>query len=90
MDKVQVGLPATIWEELVSLGQEEAAFPDELVERAVRDHLDDRGKQHAARRALDQSFGIWKDREDLEGVSAALLDQWRREWDERGHRIDST
>ncbi|MBS3784674.1 MAG: hypothetical protein KGY78_09550 [Anaerolineae bacterium] len=87
MSKVQVDLPVHIWQELVSLGRQEAASPDQLLERAVRDFLEDRRRQRAGLEALQESFGIWGNRDDLEADSSTLVEEWRQEWDERERRI---
>lgn len=39
------------------------------------------------RAALDESFGIWRDRTDLIGDSASLVRAMRDEWQEREERL---
>ncbi|OGO42108.1 MAG: hypothetical protein A2Z04_07050 [Chloroflexi bacterium RBG_16_57_9] len=39
------------------------------------------------RAALDESFGIWRDRSDLIGDSASLVRAMRDEWQEREDRL---
>lgn len=37
--------------------------------------------------ALQDSFGVWRDRDDLSGDSAALVRAMRDEWQEREKRL---
>lgn len=88
MGVVRVNLPKSVWQELVSLGREETASPDQLLEQAVRDFVEERRRQRKARKALQQSFAIWSDRDDWEADSSLLVEKWRRDWDERQQRLD--
>lgn len=87
MDGVRVRLPRKEWEELVRLGQEEDVSPDGLLQQAVKRFLDEKRRQLEARRALRDSFGIWKDRDDLGADSTVIVDELRQEWDERERRL---
>ena len=87
MSTVQVRLPEKVWLELVSMGRQEATSPGHLLEQAVRRFLEGKRRRIQARRALQESFGLWKDWDDWEGDSTAMVDELRREWDERERRL---
>ncbi|RLC61801.1 MAG: hypothetical protein DRI48_10325 [Chloroflexi bacterium] len=87
MSTVRVHLPKKVWQELVLLGQKEQASPDNLLEQAVRRFLQEKGVRLEHRRGLQQSFGIWKERDDLKTDSTAIIDELRGEWDEREQRL---
>lgn len=87
MDTVQVRLSGKEWQELVRLGQEGNVSPDRLLNLAVRRFVDEKKRLRRARRALQESFGVWKDRDDLEADSTVIVGELRREWDERERRL---
>jgi hypothetical protein len=37
--------------------------------------------------SLQESFGVWKDRDDIQSDSIVIVDKWRKEWDEREQRL---
>ena len=87
MGAVQVRLPKEEWEKLVWLGRHEEVSPNHLLELAVRHFVDEKKHLRRARRALQESFGIWRDRDDLKTDSTVLVDGLRQEWDEREQRL---
>ena len=87
MSTIQIRLPKTVWQELVSLGQEEATSPNHLLEQAARRFLVKKRRRGLARKTLHESFGVWKDRNDLEVDSMVVVDEMRQEWDEREQRL---
>jgi len=87
MSTVRVHISEKVWQDLVLLGQKEQASPDNLLEQAVRRFLQEKRDRPEHRRGLQESFGIWKERDDLQADSTAIVDQLRREWDEREQRL---
>ena len=87
MSTVQIRLSKTVWQELVSLGQEEATSPDHLLEQAARRFLEEKRRRRLAHKTLYKSFGVWKDRDDLAADSTVIVDEMRQEWDEREQRL---
>jgi hypothetical protein len=87
MSTVQVQLPSKDWEELVGLGRQEQVPPGHLLEQAVRRFLEEKKRRSQARKAIRESFGLWKNRADLETDSAVMVRNLRREWDEREQRL---
>ena len=55
MSTIQIRLPKTVWQELVSLGQEEATSPDHLLEQAVRHFLEGKKRWGLAHKMLHES-----------------------------------
>ena len=84
---IQIRLPKTVWQELVSLGQKEAASPNHLLEQAVRRFLEEKRRRGLAHKMLHESFGVWKDRNDLAADSTVVVAEMRQEWDEREQRL---
>jgi len=87
MSTIRVHLSERAWQDLVSLGEEERVSPGELLEQAVRYYLRERRERRQARRGLQESFGIWKDRDDLKTASTAVVEGLREEWGEREQRL---
>ena len=87
MSTVRVYLSEKVWQELVLLGQKEQASPDNLLEQAVRRFLQEKGVRLEHRRGLQESFGVWKERDDLKADSTVIVDELRGEWDEREQRL---
>ncbi|RMD59322.1 hypothetical protein D6833_11615 [Candidatus Parcubacteria bacterium] len=87
MSTVRVHLSKKVWQELVLLGQKEQASPGNLLEQAVRRFLQEKGARLEPRRGLQESFGVWKERDDLQTESAVIVSELRREWDEREQRL---
>jgi hypothetical protein len=87
MSTVRVHLSEKVWRELVLLGQKEQASPDNLLEQAVRRFLQEREARLEHRRGLQESFGVWKERDDLKADSTVIVDELRGEWDEREQRL---
>ena len=88
MSTVRVSLSEKMWKELVLLGQKEVASPDDLLEQAVRRFLREKRGRFQAPKGLQESFGVWKDREDdLKSDSTVIVDELRKEWDERERRL---
>ncbi|MEA3407258.1 MAG: ribbon-helix-helix protein, CopG family [Chloroflexota bacterium] len=83
----EVRIPATEWEALAELSRREGVPPADLVREAVRRYLDKKNELLKARRALSKSFGVWKDREDLQRDSLDLVNELREDWNERARRL---
>ena len=83
MSTVQVALSEKIWQDLVSIGREEAISPDTLLKQAVEDFLLQKKERPQSRIGLQESFGIWENRDDLNSDSIDIVNELRREWDER-------
>ena len=87
MSMIQIRLPEVVWQELVSLGQEEATSSNHLLEQAIRRFLAEKRRRGLAHKRLHESFGAWKDRNDLEADSTVVVAEMRQEWDEREQRL---
>lgn len=87
MDTVQVLLPGQEWRELVGLSEQEQVSPVYMLKQAVRHFLDEKKRLACARQGLQKSFGIWADRDDLNEESVTVINDMRREWDEREQRL---
>ncbi len=87
MSTIQIRLPKTVWQAFVSLGQEEATSPDHLLEQAARRFLEEKKQRGLAHKMLHESFGVWKDRDDLAADSTIIVGEMRQEWDEREQRL---
>lgn len=87
MSTVPVHLSEKVWQDLVALGQDEKISPADLLEQAVRHFLREKREQLRPRRGLQASFGVWKDRDDLKSDSTVIVDELRKEWDEREQRL---
>ncbi len=87
MNTVQVSLPSQEWHELVGLSQQEQVSPVYMLKQAVRHFLDEKKRLSRARQGLQKSFGIWADRSDLNDESVSIVNEMRREWDEREQRL---
>jgi len=81
MNTIQVAFPSEEWQELVGLSQQEQVSPMYLLLQAVRRFLEERNRLARARQSLQDSFGIWKDRDDLDADSMILVQKLRQEWD---------
>jgi hypothetical protein len=80
MSTVCVHISEKVWRELVLWGEQEQVSPDNLLEQAVRRFLQEKRDRPEHRRGLLESFGVWKERDDLQADSTAIVDQLRREW----------
>lgn len=89
MTTVDVCLPEKVWQDLVALGEREKRSPDVLLEQAVQYFLEKRQEEGQAPQGLQESFGIWRDRDDLTSDSVTLVEKLREEWDERVGRAAS-
>lgn len=87
MNTVQVSLPSQEWHELVGLSQQEQVSTVYLLKQAVRNFLDEKKRLSRARQGLQKSFGVWADRDDLDKESVVVVNDLRREWDEREQRL---
>jgi hypothetical protein len=87
MSTVYVHLSEKVWQELVSLGRKEQASPDDLLEQAIRRFLQEKRAQFEHRRGLQESFGVWKEWDDIKADSTVIVDELRREWDDREQRL---
>lgn len=87
MSTVYVHLSEKVWQDMVSLGQEEKTPPADLLEQAVRRFLREKRDRLQAPRGLQESFGVWKERDDLTSDSTVIVDKLRKEWDEREQRL---
>jgi len=87
MSTVRVRLAEKVWQDLVLLGREEKTHPADLLEQAVRNFLRDKKSRSQFRDGLQESFGVWKDRDDIQSDSIVIVDEWRKEWDEREQRL---
>ena len=87
MSTVQVALSEKIWQDLVSVGQEEAISPDTLLKQAVEHFLLQKKDRPQSRIGLQESFGIWEKRDDLNSDSVDIVNELRGEWDEREQRL---
>jgi hypothetical protein len=87
MNTVQVSLPSQEWQELVGLSQQEQVSPVYMLKQAVRNFLDEKKRLSRARQGLQKSFGVWADRDDLNEESITIVNEMRREWDEREQRL---
>jgi len=87
MGTVRVRLAEKVWQDLVLLGQEEKTHPADLLEQAVRNFSRDKKGRSQFRGGLQENFGVWKDRDDIQSDSIVIVDEWRKEWDEREQRL---
>ncbi len=87
MSTVHVHLSEKVWQDLVSLGRKEKTLPDDLLEQAIKRFLQEKKSRFQAPRGLQESFGVWKDRGDLKSDSTIIVDELRKEWDEREQRL---
>jgi len=83
----RVSVPDAEWQELVKLSAQEGVPPESLLEKALRRYLSEVRRIAEARRLLRQSFGVWKNRDDLGGDSVDIVNKLREEWDERTRRL---
>lgn len=88
MRAVHIRLSEETWQTLVSLGQKENTPPDDFLEQAIKRFLQEKQDRLDATAGLRQSFGIWRGRGDLESDSTVVVDEWRKEWNEREQRFD--
>lgn len=87
MNTVQVSLPSQEWHELVGLSQQEQVSPVSMLKQAVRHFLDEKKRLSCVRQGMQKSFGVWADRDDLNEESITIVNEMRREWDEREQRL---
>ena len=83
----QVTIPKREWRRLEDLSIKEGVPVADLLLGAVQQYLAKKEKAVKAAGALQQSFGIWKDRDDLPEDSTDVVDELRGEWDDRLARL---
>ena len=83
----QVRISEGEWAALTALSAREGVPPDSLVREALKRYLAEKDRTMQTRRALRQSFGIWKDRNDLRPESVDLVNELREGWGERARRL---
>ena len=83
----QVQITTTEWEALAELSRREGVPPADLVRQALGRYFAEKNRILRARQALRQSFGVWKDRDDLQRDSLDLVNELREGWNERTRRL---
>ncbi|MFP3869854.1 MAG: CopG family transcriptional regulator [Syntrophobacteria bacterium] len=83
MVRTQIYLDERQKKELDRLSAERRVTMSDLIRQAIEQFLG--SSQSGLDMALEKSFGIWKDRDDI-GKSPAYVREIRREWEKRERR----
>ncbi len=78
MERTQIYLTREQREALRTIAEQRNKPQSEIIREAIDGYLVDAVKEVDVEKLLEESFGIWADRDDLPDIEAL-----RREWDER-------
>lgn len=82
MERTQIYLTREQREALRAISERRNQPQSEIIREAIDCYIVDAAKEVDVTEALEKSFGIWADRDDLDD----LMDTLRQEWDERIER----